>query len=292
VREAYYNDHRGRAQELAAAVKYGYLFQGQYYAWQKQRRGTPTFGLPPAAFVHYLENHDQVANDPLGLRVHQLSSPGRYRAMTALLLLGPATPMLFQGQEYAARQPFLYFADHEDDLADKVRRGRLEFLAQFRSATSPGMSETIAVPGAPATFESCALDHGERSQGPHARAWALHADLLRLRGEDAVVSGRERAGFDACALDEHALVVRFFGRDGDDRLLVVNLGTELTLDVAPEPLLAPPEDARWELSWSSAHPRYGGCGAWEPETEGGWRIQGETAALLRPAPRRPSTNKT
>jgi maltooligosyltrehalose trehalohydrolase len=226
------------------------------------------------------------------MRLHQLASPGRYRALTALLLLGPATPMLFQGQEYAATQPFLYFADHEADLAGKVREGRLEFLAQFPGSAAPGMRERIAVPDAPATFEACKLDHGERSQGQHAHAWALHADLLRLRRQDPVISGRERSGHDACALDEHALIVRFFGRDGDDRLLVVNLGVEMALAVAPEPLLAPPEDARWELLWSSAHPRYGGCGAWEPETEEGWRIQGETAMLLRPAPRRPSASNS
>jgi maltooligosyltrehalose trehalohydrolase len=286
VREAYYNDHRGRAQELASAVKYGYLFQGQYYAWQKKRRGTPSFGLPPSAFLHYLENHDQVSNYACGRRVHQLSSPGGYRAMTALLLLGPATPMLFQGQEYAATQRFVYFADHEQGLAGNVREGRLEFLAQFPSLASPAMRARVPDPGDRATFESCKLDHAEREQEGHAAAWALHADLLRLRREDPVLSGAARAGFDAVALSGAALIVRFFGREGDDRLLVVNLGPELRLHVAPEPLLAPPEGACWRLVCSSADPRYGGCGAWEPETEEGWRIQGETAMLLRPAPRR------
>lgn len=68
----------------------------------------------------------------------------------------------------------------------------------------------------------------------------------------------------------------------------MNLGPELRLAEAPEPLLAPPEDACWRLTWSSADPAYGGGGAWEPETEEGWRIQAETAMLLRPAPRPPS----
>jgi maltooligosyltrehalose trehalohydrolase len=288
VREAYFNDHRGRAQELASAVKYGYLFQGQYYAWQTQRRGTPTFGLPPCAFVHYLENHDQVSNYSGGPRLHRLASPGRYRALTALLLLGPATPLLFQGQEYAAPQPFAYFADHEPDLAEKVRAGRLEFLSQFPSAAAPDMRARIPRPDDPATFEACKLDHAQREQRHHAAAWALHADLLRLRRDDPVLGGRTRAAFDAVALGDGALLVRFFGRDGDDRLLVVNLGAELPMHIAPEPLLAPPEGARWDLLWSSADPRYGGCGGWTPETDEGWRIQGETAMLLRPVPRPPS----
>ena len=104
--EAYYVDTRGTPQELISAVKYGYLFQGQHYAWQKQPRGMPTWGLPPAAFVTFLENHDQIANTADGTRAHELTSPGRWRAMTALVLLAPGTPMLFQGQECAASAPF------------------------------------------------------------------------------------------------------------------------------------------------------------------------------------------
>src|SRR5207237_6410967 len=107
--EAYYTDYRGTPQEFVSMAKYGYLYQGQRYKWQKKRRGTPTFGLPPAAFVNFIQNHDQVANSLRGLRAHRLTSFGRYKAMTALLLLLPGTPMLFQGQEFAASSPFLYF---------------------------------------------------------------------------------------------------------------------------------------------------------------------------------------
>ena len=73
--EAYYTDYGGTPQELISAMKHGYLFQGQWYAWQKQRRGTPALGLPPWAFVSFLENHDQVANSAPGARVHQLTGP-------------------------------------------------------------------------------------------------------------------------------------------------------------------------------------------------------------------------
>jgi maltooligosyltrehalose trehalohydrolase len=291
VREGYLHDYRGRPHELVAALRHGYLYQGQRYAWQKKRRGTPTRDLPPEAFVHYLENHDQVSNYGCGRRLHQLASPGAYRAMTAVLLLGPASPLLFQGQEYAAAQPFVFFADHEPELADKVRAGRIEFLSQFPSAASPAMRERVPAPGSLDTFEACRLDSSQAAGGRHAEALALHADLLRWRRDDAVLAGRARAGFDAAVLDDRAFVLRYLGaQEGQDRLLVVNLGTELVLDVAPEPLLAPPEGARWTLAWSSADPRYGGCGAWEPETEEGWRIQGETAVLLVPAPRPPSPN--
>ena len=123
-REAYYTDHRGTPQEFISAAKYGYLFQGQRYAWQKKRRGTPSRGLPPPAFVNFIENHDQVANSGDGSRLHALPRPGRYRAMTALLLLMPGTPMLFQGQEFGARHRSSIFADHKPELAAAVARGR------------------------------------------------------------------------------------------------------------------------------------------------------------------------
>ena len=134
--EAYYTDYHGTPQELISAVKYGYLYQGQHYSWQKQRRGTPALDLAPSVFVSFIQNHDQVANTARGERVHTQTSPGRYRAMTALMLLAPATPMLFQGQEIAASAPFLYFCDHDPELASMVKAGRTEFLRQFPSIRS------------------------------------------------------------------------------------------------------------------------------------------------------------
>src|SRR5207248_1373765 len=109
--EAYYTDYLGKPQEFISAAKWGFLFQGQHYSWQKKRRGTPGLDLAPANFVTFLENHDQVANTGRGLRVRLLTSPGLYRAVTALLLLAPGTPMLFQGKEFGSTRPFCFFAD-------------------------------------------------------------------------------------------------------------------------------------------------------------------------------------
>src|SRR5262249_19710716 len=114
--EAYYSDYLGRPQEFISAVKYGYLFQGQRYHWQSKRRGEPTAGLRASQFVNYIDNHDQVANSAAGLRTRLIASPGRYRAVTALLLLAPGTPMLFQGQEFGTSAPFHFFADHHEAL--------------------------------------------------------------------------------------------------------------------------------------------------------------------------------
>jgi maltooligosyltrehalose trehalohydrolase len=280
--DAYYTDYLGTPQEFISALKWGYLFQGQRYRWQRKRRGTPALDQPPAAFVNFLENHDQVSNLARGLRLHQLTSPGRFRALTALLLLAPQTPMLFQGQEFAASSPFFYFADHNKDLAEQVRRGRAEFLGQFRCVADPGIQKGLPDPHDPGTFQRCKLDLSERRT--HPEAYALHRDLLNLRRTDPVFSRPRPRGIDGAVLGPCAFVIRYFAGDGDDRLLLVNLGRDLELDPAPEPLLAPPEGKGWQVRWSSEDPRYGGCGTVPPETEEHWRVPGEAALLLVPGP--------
>jgi maltooligosyltrehalose trehalohydrolase len=282
--EAYYMDYGGRPQELVSAVKHGFLYQGQHYAWQRKRRGTGARDVPPAALVAYIQNHDQVANSVRGERLHTATSPGRWRAITALLLLGPATPMLFQGQEFAASAPFVYFADQRPELAALVRKGRTEFLAQFPSIAALGVGACVLDPGDPATFERCKLDLDERVR--HAGAYALHRDLLAMRRDDTVFGSQGAHGIDGAVLGPEAFTLRFFGEDGgDDRLLVVNLGADVPLPIVPEPLLAPPENARWVIVWSSEDPRYGGCGAAPFDPDGPWRLPAQAALVLRPTPR-------
>lgn len=276
--EAYYTDYHGTPQELVSALKWGYLYQGQRYSWQKQRRGTPAFGVSPAAFITYIQNHDQVANSGWGLRLHQLTSPGRCRAITALLLLARATPMLFQGEEFASSSPFLFFADHRPELAKAVRKGRAEFLTQFRTLATPEMQRLVPDPADRATFERCKLDLNEREA--HSEAYALHCDLLRLRREDSVF--QKQGSFDGAVLGSEAFLLRFFDAENGDRLLLVNLGLDLHLCIAPEPLLAPPERKRWDILWSSESPKYGGAGTAALETEDGWRIPGHAAVVLIP----------
>ncbi len=278
--EAYYSDYRGSPQELVSAVTRGYLYQGQRSAWQGKRRGTPTRGQAPSRFVAYIQNHDQVANSPRGERLHALTSPGRYRAMVAMLLLGPATPLLFQGQEFCASSPFVFFADHKPELAAAVRRGRADFLAQFPGIATPEVRAGLPDPADREAFEGCVLDLSERAA--HAEAYALHRDLLRLRREDPVFRAQGAQGVEGAVIGPEALALRFFGADGNDRLLLVNLGGELRLEPAPEPLLAPPEGRRWEVLWSSEHPQYGGDGGTPLDAEERWRLMGHSACVARP----------
>jgi maltooligosyltrehalose trehalohydrolase len=261
-REGYYTDYRGSPQELLSAIKWGYLYQGQWYKWQGKRRGTPSRGLKPWTFINYLDNHDQISNFGFGERIHLYSNPGCYRALTALLLLSPGTPLLFQGQEFGASSPFTFFADHNAELAKLVRRGRLEFLRQFPSLATPEVQARIPDPCSMETFAACKLDLGERET--HKQAYQLHRDLLKLRREDPVFRAQGAGGFDGAVLGAYSFLLRFFATEGD-RLLLINLDMEFAFGSAPEPLIAPPANLQWVTLWSSEHPSYGGHGTPAPE---------------------------
>jgi maltooligosyltrehalose trehalohydrolase len=278
--EAYYSEYLGTPQELISAAKWAFLYQGQYYTWQKQLRGTPTYGLDPCKFINYIQNHDQIANSARGDRCHKLTTLGRYRAIMTYMLLIPGTPLLFQGQEFCASAPFQYFANHEQDLAKIVRRGRADFLKQFASLTSQDMQDHLPDPSDPATFERCKLDQSERQN--HAEAYALHRDLLTLRREDPIFSAQRTDWMHGAVLGPEAFLLRFMGQEEGDRLLVVNIGRDLHLNTVFEPLLAPPEESHWEILWSSEAARYGGEGTPPVETEGNWYVRGHAAMVLAP----------
>lgn len=291
-KEAYYIDYCGTASELIAAAKYGFLYQGQYYAWQCQPRGTPSLDLQPINFVTYLQNHDQVANSGRGLRGHQLASLGNWRAITAYLLLSPGIPLLFQGQEFAASTPFLYFADHDPELAPAVREGRGEFLLQFPSLTGPEMQSRIADPGDPETFRRCVLDDTERTN--NREAIALHHDLLALRRK---MFAAGPVPIEGAVIGEDCFLLRYFAQDGDDRMLIVNLGRDRSFASIPNPLIAPIAGRTWRIEWSSEHPSYGGMGVAPVFTDGICHLRGHAAVVLAPGdaaplPAKPAARRT
>ena len=279
-KEAYFTDYNGTAQEFISSAKYGYLYQGQPYSWQEAPRGYPAFDLPPESFIAFLENHDQISNFPFGDRLRLQTSPGMYRAMTALLLLGPWTPLLFQGQEFGGTSSFCYFADVGDEkLKEAVRKGRFKFLTQFPSAASAETQAILPVPHRVETYEYSKVDWNERNRN---QVWLdLHRDLIRLRREDTCLSLQMRK-VDGAVVRKNCLVLRFFGNDGDDRLLVVNFGSRFRVRAAAEPLLAPPPNCEWELLWTSDSVRYQGPGRVELEPDVEWLLAAQAALVLRP----------
>jgi maltooligosyltrehalose trehalohydrolase len=255
--EAYTSDYRGTSREWLSAALHGFLFQGQYYPWQSGRRGAPALDCPPHQFIAFLENHDQVANAAVGRRLIDITSPPAWRAMSALLLLGPWTPLLFQGQEWGTRTPFAYFCDHEPELQALVFQGRQAFLGQFTRLREAYEGQTIDAVGRPA-FEAGRLDHAFDAHADPV--WRMYRDLTTLRREDASL-GQHAVRVTGSTLDDQTLLLRFIGRVAhEDRLLIVNLGSDFDVACAPDPLIAPPELFEWSVLWSSEDRAYGGVG--------------------------------
>jgi len=277
--EAYYSDYRGSPQEFVSLAKYGFLYQGQYYYWQKKPRGKPSIDFTPQRFIHYLQNHDQIANTCYGLRIHELTSPGRLRTFTALLILGPQIPLIFQGQEFGSSSPFSYFAHHNDKkLAESSKKGRERFLSQFASIKSVN-GPLIPPPYYPEALTRCKLNLDERKT--HENTYGLHADLIAIRKSEPVFRVAERKGIDGAVLGEKIFVIRYFGvKPENDRLLIVNYGKDHELSPCPEPLMAPPVSKSWKLIWYSEDPVYGGGGIPEVFSEGKWNIFGQCAYFL------------
>ncbi len=211
-KEAYYDDYRGTPQEFISAAKYGFLYQGQALSWRKALRGSSTLGVSPEAFVCFIENHDQIANTGPGERVRFQTSPARYRAMTALLLLGPWTPLLFQGEEFGASSPFMFFADIGDaSVRDAIRKGRAEWLAPFLSLSEEEAWKALPAPDDPEVFARCKLDFSEREK--NRDLYHLHIDLLKLRREDSRFRGQVPEGVDGAVLGRRASFLDIFPRN-------------------------------------------------------------------------------
>lgn len=277
----YYRDYLGSPQELVSALKYGFLYQGQRSDMRDKAYGTYNLDTPAQHFVHFLENHDQVANSATGARLSRLMSPARLRAITALLLLGPQTPCLFQGQEFGSTRPFYYFFGIDGEDADNVAKGRLESVRNFPSVQDPVMEERMARPSDPKTFERSKLDWAEadRNQG----MLALHRDLLALRRKDRSFSQTAERRIDGAVLGEHALALRYLTPEPEGhRLLLLNLGRDLPMSVVAEPLMAPPDASGWQLEWSSEHPDYGGAGRRPINPQGFWILPADCALVLKP----------
>jgi maltooligosyltrehalose trehalohydrolase len=253
--EGYYSAYDGTIAEVVTALQRGWLYQGEHYAPTAKSRGTRADGLPPTAFVHCIQNHDQVGNRALGERLNHHVNGAVYRAVSALLLLTPYTPLLWMGQEWAATTPFLYFTDHPEELGRQVTQGRREEFKRFSQFADAQLCERIPDPQAAATFERSKLRWDELERQPHAGVLALYRELIALRRQHAALRRRGRASFAVEALGEAALGLKREGVDGATLLLVIDIGGAVDIDLAR---LAPDRPLRVRL-WTE-HERFGGAG--------------------------------
>ena len=273
--EGYYADFSGSMADLAYTLQHGWFFTGQQSHVLGHPRGAPADDVPPMRFVHCIQNHDQIGNRALGERLNHDIEPDAYRAASALLLLSPYTPLLFQGQEWAASTPFLYFTDHNPELGKLVTEGRRSEFAKFSAFSG----EQVPDPQATKTFEDSKLRWQERGEPAHNTIQLLYRDLLALRRSEPALQERRRGSFAVEPLGETALALR---RTGDDQtlLLIVNLRNAVNLDLAAQPITTPPANMSWTPLLDSEDTYYGGRGATQLDGTA-LEINGAGAVLLR-----------
>ena len=227
--EGYYAGYRGGAADLAYTIRRGWRYEGQFWnvPGEEHGRGHSAETLQAAEFVYCIQNHDQVGNRALGERLHQ--SPGvtlaQVRGAATLLLTLPMTPLLFQGQEWMASTPFLFFSDHAGELGQAVSEGRRREFVYFSGFSGDGVPD----PQDPATFTRSKLNWAEREHGEHARTLALYRELLRLRRTDPVLRNRDRRRLSTGHSGDLLWVRTQFPANetpGGERVLLWNLGAE------------------------------------------------------------------
>jgi maltooligosyltrehalose trehalohydrolase len=204
-RDGYYVDFSGTVADLAATLRRGWFYCGQPSAYRGAPRGEDPRGIPVERMVIFIQNHDQVGNRPFGQRLNQQIEPALFRALSALLLFAPETPLLFMGQEWAADTPFLFFTDHEAGLGQKVTEGRRAEFARFDAFADQALRARIPDPQAAATFEDSRLRWEEQARPLHAGVLALYQTLLALRQGEPVLGRRGR--FDVAPIGESGLVL-------------------------------------------------------------------------------------
>jgi malto-oligosyltrehalose trehalohydrolase len=234
---AYYQDFADRpAERLARCLAEGFIYQGEASAnHDGAPRGEPSAGLPPTAFVAFLQNHDQVGNRALGERLIGLADRRALKAATALLLLCPQIPLVFMGEEVGSETPFLFFTDFHDELAQAVREGRRQEFAKFPAFSNPDARATIPDPNDPVTF-----DRSRPLPGPDAaETFAFYRELLALRRNWIAPRLKGARASGAEVLGPKAVIARWRLGDGANLTIALNLAADaVPIDDVPaaEPL--------------------------------------------------------
>jgi maltooligosyltrehalose trehalohydrolase len=221
----YYGDYQPPLPHLGRCLTEGFAFQGERSMYRDVARGEPCRDLPPTAFVGFLQNHDQIGNRALGERITALVSPDAVRAATVVLLLSPAPPLLFMGEEWGAPEPFLFFSDLGPDLGPRVAEGRRREFARFPEFADEATRARIPDPQAESTFKRSVLDWGHASAAVHKDWLGFHQALLALRARAVapLLAGEPVPLASWKALADTALEVAWTFPAGTLRL-VANLG--------------------------------------------------------------------
>ena len=235
-KEGYYMDFSG-AEDLLKSCAEGFVYTGQYSVYRGRNHGSPSRDIPPDKFVAFIQNHDQVGNRFLGDRLGSMLPPEKLKLGAALVLLGPYIPLLFMGEEYGEKSPFLYFASHGDkELVQSVKEGRQREFSSF------GWTGEVPDPQAEETFLASKINPERRDTGAYAEVFNFYKKLIALRKEIPALSSSHREGM-SVSLQKDVLALT---RQDDAGACMIFAGFNLSGDAAR---VAPP--GRDTGSWSS-----------------------------------------
>lgn len=249
--EAYYRDFTGSMPDIAQTIRQGWFYTGQHSLHGNKSRGTDSSKLAPATFVVYVQNHDQVGNRALGERLNHVVDLPAYRAVSALLLSCPLTPMLFMGQEWATHSPFQFFTDHHQRLGKMVTEGRRQEFKHFTAFSDPKARERIPDPQALSTFQASRINWMEQDQEPHAATLHLYRTLVKLRRSEPALRYQNRDGFEVMALGETALLIQRWAPQGPALLILLQLRGGGQVDLRQVTLSRSPHHRHWEVVFTT-----------------------------------------
>jgi maltooligosyltrehalose trehalohydrolase len=248
-RAGYYQDF-GRPGDLVTALTEGFVYQGQYAPYRGRPHGTPSRQLPSEQFVVCSQNHDQVGNRANGERLSALVPASALKLAAGLVLCAPTLPLLFMGEEYGERAPFLYFTSHTDPaLAQAVSEGRRREFSHLVG------SQAVPDPQAEETFLRSKLQHSLREQAPHRALLRFYRDVLALRKH---VPALRAGGKDSMKVqtwaDSRILLIHRTHPQGEAIVVLASLAATPLVATVMFPA------GRWEKVMDADEARYGGTG--------------------------------
>ncbi len=243
----------GRAEQLARMLAHGFAYQGEPSA---HRGGAPAASrsetLPPAAFVNFLQNHDQIGNRALGDRLEWSANPVAIEAALAITLLAPMPPLLFMGEEWGARTAFPFFCDFDGELADAIRNGRRKEFAEAYET----FGDDVPDPLAPETFQAAKLNWNERDLDGAARLKLVKALLAVRRAE--IVPRLAGAAFGHAEVQQSSILTAQWKVAGNATLAMIANLSDLPATRGPATLRtraiwggqAPERMPPWSVFWA------------------------------------------
>jgi maltooligosyltrehalose trehalohydrolase len=232
--EGYYADFSSEPTlKLARCLSEGFIYQGETTR-RGHARGEPSGHLPPSSFVLFLQNHDQIGNRAFGDRLITLTDEASLRASTALMLLSPMVPLLFMGEEWGSRTPFLFFTDHNEELAQAVREGRQNEFSEF-SLFAGHPERRVPDPNAVETFSTSRPDYTAVSD-PENESWRdFYLELLALRHAQIIPRLSESRFAGVRVLADSALSAAWHLADGVQLRIDINLSDAYVATQPPSP---------------------------------------------------------